>query len=129
LCRTHTAGSIRDLWRGTGEPDSAVSLPARQQRALDLIGKTLAADDPALESIFGIFTRLTLDEPMPVTERVSARLKRLLRPAMVIPIALIAVLSMLIVSFPVHSRNICRAVAAESRVGRALSCSPAPAKP
>ena len=75
-----------------------MSLPARQQRALDRIDQTLAVDDPLLGSMFEIFSRLTLDEPMPVTERVTAGLKRVLRPAMVISIALIAGLTVLLVS-------------------------------
>jgi hypothetical protein len=108
-----------------------MSLPARQQRALDRIGEMLAADDPGLRSMFAIFTRLTRHEAMPMTERVRTRLKRLLRPAMVIPITLIAVLSILIVSFPTHSRTMCgRAVAASGLArawSRAASCSPAPA--
>jgi hypothetical protein len=110
-----------------------MTLPARQQRALDRIGTTLAADDPGLGSMFAIFTRLTRHEAMPVTERVRTRLKRLPHPAIVIPITLIAVLSILMVSFPVHSRNMCGGTVGESGLARArawpASCSPAPAHP
>jgi hypothetical protein len=56
----------------TGQ-DSAVSLPAGQQRALDRIEKTLADDHPGLGPLFAIFTRLTGQEAMPLTERVTAR--------------------------------------------------------
>jgi hypothetical protein len=50
-----------------------MSLPAGQQRALNLIEKTLANDHPGLGPLFAIFTRLTGHEPMPVTERVTAK--------------------------------------------------------
>ena len=50
-----------------------MSLPASQQRALNLIEKALADDHPGLGPLFAIFTRLTGHEPMPVTERVTAR--------------------------------------------------------
>ena len=50
-----------------------MSLPAGQQRALDRIEKTLADDHPGLGPLFAIFTRLTGQEAMPLTERVTAR--------------------------------------------------------
>jgi hypothetical protein len=50
-----------------------MSLPASQLRVLNLIEKTLADDHPSLGPLFAIFTRLTGHEPMPVTERVTAR--------------------------------------------------------
>jgi hypothetical protein len=107
-----------------------MSLPARQQRALDRIDRRLAVDDPRLESLFATFTRLTLDEPLPATERVSARLKRLL-PSMVISIALIAGLAVLTVSMPAHSTGMCGFTLAESplaqAVGRTRTCQIAPA--
>jgi hypothetical protein len=54
-----------------------MSLPASQQRALDLIEKTLADDHPSLGPMFAIFTTLVDQEAMPVTERVTARAWRL----------------------------------------------------
>jgi hypothetical protein len=106
-----------------------MSLPARQQRDLDRIGKTLAVDDPRLGSMFATFARLTLDEPMPATERVSAGLKRLLRPALVISIALITGLTVLLVSVPVHASSRCGYSLAESRLAqvwsRTRNCMPA----
>jgi len=65
---------------------------------------------------------------MPKTEQVRAWLKRLLHPALLIPIMLIAVLSMFIFSFPLHSRNTgrhCRRARARSGVepdDRLLAC-------
>lgn len=108
-------------------------LPPRQQRALERIDRTLAADDPRLGSMFAIFTRLTVNEPMPTTERVSVWLKRLMRPAVVISVALIAGLTVLMLSVPVHSRSRCGFTLPESRLtqvwGRTRSCLPAPANP
>jgi hypothetical protein len=47
-----------------------------QQRALDQIEKALADDHPGLESLYATFTSLVGNEAMPVTERVTARLRR-----------------------------------------------------
>ena len=110
-----------------------MSLPARQQRSLDRIGKTLAAEDPGLGSMFAIFTTLALDEPMPAAERVSAGLRRLLRPAMLISIALIAGLTVLLVSAPMHATGRCGFALAESRLAqvwsRTRNCLPASPSP
>ena len=54
-----------------------MSLPTSQQRALDQIEKTLADDHPGLGPLFATFTRLVGNEAMPVTERVTARPRRL----------------------------------------------------
>jgi hypothetical protein len=54
-----------------------MSLPTGQQRALDQIEKSLALDHPALGPLFATFTRVVGQEPMPVTERVRARPRRL----------------------------------------------------
>ena len=96
-----------------------MSLPTRQQRTLNRIDRRLAVDDPRLGSMFATFTRLTLDEPMPATERVSARLKRLL-PSVVISIALIAGLAALTVGMPAHSTSMCGFTPAESRLAQAF---------
>jgi hypothetical protein len=83
--------------------------------------------------MFAIFTTLTVDEPMPATERVSAGLRRLLRPAMLISIALIAGLTVLLVSVPVHASNRCAFALTESRFAQAFSrtrnCPPASPSP
>jgi hypothetical protein len=54
-----------------------MSLPTSQQRALDQIEKTLAHDHPALGPLFATFTKVVGQEPMPVTERVRGRPRRL----------------------------------------------------
>jgi hypothetical protein len=54
-----------------------MSLPTRQQRALDQIEKRLADDHPSLGPLFVIFTGLVRHEAMPVTEQVADRPWRL----------------------------------------------------
>jgi len=56
-------------------------LPGSQRRALNQIEKTLADDHPSLGPLFAIFTRLAGHEAMPVTERVTRRPRRRMRPA------------------------------------------------
>jgi len=55
-----------------------------RRQALDGIERPLVASDPRLASMFAIFTSMTQHEPMPVTERVTPRLRRLLRKTSVI---------------------------------------------
>ena len=54
-----------------------MTLPARQQRALNRIERRLRDSDPRLLSLFAIFTRLTHEEDMPRVEEVKARLARI----------------------------------------------------
>jgi hypothetical protein len=54
-----------------------MSLPTGQQRALEQIEKSLALDHPTLGSLFATFTTVVGQEPMPVTERVTGRPRRL----------------------------------------------------
>jgi hypothetical protein len=56
-----------------------MSLPASQRRALVQIEQSLADDHPSLGPLFAVFTSLTGQQAMPVTERVTARPWR--RPA------------------------------------------------
>jgi len=75
-----------------------MTLPPSQQRALDQIEKTLADDHPALERLFGIFTRLAGHEAMPVTERVTARRMRMrirMRPGVATVVALVMAIGVL----------------------------------
>lgn len=106
-----------------------MSLPARQQRALDRIEKTLLADDPRLGSMFAIFTRLTWHEAMPMTERARTGLSWLRHAAAVISIA---VLSVLMLSSLAHSRTVCSVTPAAAGNDRPSSgtkgCQPAPAR-
>jgi hypothetical protein len=48
-------------------------LPARQQRALDQIERTLGDDHSGLGPRFDMFTRLAGPDSMPLTERFAAR--------------------------------------------------------
>ncbi len=84
-----------------------MSLPARQQRALDQIEKTLLADDPRFGSLFAIFTRLTWHEAMPGIELVKSTRWHSLRPFAAIVIALIAVTSVLMLTLLTPRRPIC----------------------
>jgi hypothetical protein len=65
-----------------------MSLPASQRRALNLIEKTLADDHPGLGPLFAIFTRLAGHEAMPLTERVTARRQRRVRPGVATAVGL-----------------------------------------
>jgi nitrate reductase NapE component len=56
-----------------------MSFPARQQRTLDRIEKTLLADDPRLGSLFANFTSLASPKAMPTTERVKPRQRQQLQ--------------------------------------------------
>jgi hypothetical protein len=98
-----------------------MGLPACQQRSLDKIAGALLARDPKLASLFSIFTRLTRQEPMPSREKLdgSGRLRRALRalrwlrprawlrPAVLVPVALAAILSALVLSPLAASPRLC----------------------
>jgi hypothetical protein len=49
-----------------------MSLPARQERVLERIERSLQACDPPLRSMFAMFTKLTRDEEMPRLEKLQA---------------------------------------------------------
>ncbi len=108
-----------------------MGLPACQQRSLDKIAGTLLARDPKLASLFSIFTRLTRQEPMPSRETLdgSGRLRRALRalralhmgwlrprvwlrPVVLVPLALAAVLTGLVLSPLAASPRLCGSAAA-----------------
>jgi gentisate 1,2-dioxygenase len=87
-----------------------MSLPASQRRTLSQIEKTLADDHPGLGPLFAIFTRLTGHEPMPVTERVTARRWRWrrIRPAVVTLVGLaMATGALLTISLLLPSPQVC----------------------
>jgi Protein of unknown function (DUF3040) len=74
-----------------------MSLPTRQQRALDQIEKTFQARDPRLTSLFATFGRLTSQEAMPAFEEITSRLSRILQPVLLIPmVAVIMVTSIVL---------------------------------
>jgi len=50
-----------------------MSLPARQQRVLDRIERSLHVCEPHLTSMFAVFTKLTGDEEMPRLEELRPR--------------------------------------------------------
>jgi hypothetical protein len=74
-----------------------MSLPASEERALTRIEQMLLARDPRLKSLFTIFTRLTRQEAMPVTEQLQPRRWRS-RPGPVIAIVLALIAGVIVVS-------------------------------
>jgi len=100
-----------------------MSLSAGQQRILDGIAGTLQARDPRLASLFSIFTRLTRHEPMPWIEQLTVRAGRLpramrrlarafpalarLRPVAVVPLALAAMVGLLVLAPMTGSQRAC----------------------
>ena len=76
---------------------------ACRQRALDRIERTLLAEEPVLGLRFAVFTRLTLNEAMPGTERVPERLQRRVRTAVLLPLMLISLLAVLAASWLIPS--------------------------
>ena len=74
-----------------------MSLPPRQQRTLDLIDGELQACAPELTSMFGIFTRLSIDDGPAVTEQLSRSRFRAtvtsLRGFVLIPVAIAMVVT------------------------------------
>ena len=57
-----------------------MSLPARQQRALDAMAGTLQAGEPHLAAMFAIFTRLSEGDPVATEPRARRRRSRWPRP-------------------------------------------------
>lgn len=122
-----------------------MGLPSGQQRALDQIEKTLADDHPSLGPLFAVFTRLTDHEAMPVTERITARLRwrrlrwrqRRMRSAVVgvvgLAMAIGALLSLsLTLTRPSECPGAVTPVAGYSRAvptGRQPACAPQQDKP
>jgi hypothetical protein len=118
-----------------------MTLPASQQRVLDQIEKTLAHDHPALDRLFGMFTRLTRQEAMPVTERVAAqprRMRQRIRPAVAAVVGLAMAIGVLVgISLTLPRPQVCppgtvSPVAARLQsvsAGRQPACVPQPAIP
>ncbi len=103
-----------------------MSLTARQQRILNHMERALRARDPRLTSLFGIFTRLTSHEPMPPWEAITARVVRLARPVVLVPVTLavlIGVITLGVLLPPPHcSAAASRTLAATATATRMLVC-------
>ncbi len=126
-----------------------MGLPASQRRNLEKIEIDLRGSDPWLASLFAIFTRLNLHEEMPRVEQLRARAAwltgrptavgrwlipaRLGRPrsALLLPAALVAVVSAVLVGAGLTSSARCAAAhrATGAAVARQLRCPPAVAYP
>ena len=79
-----------------------MSLPGRQQVALDQLERVLAAADPQLKSMFAAFTRSTSDEALPETEVISRRTAR--RWLMIISVMVVGVLGLATLFVVANSR-------------------------
>ena len=91
-----------------------MTLPARQQRALNAIDEVLRRADPPLATMFGVFTQLTAQESMPAVETLPpgrrwgrsarwmpdrrGRIANRLGPLVILPLLIMATLSVLILA-------------------------------
>ena len=109
------------------------SLPGREQRTLDRIGHRIAAEDPGLGMRLAFFNGLTRHEAMPATERVAGLLQRFLRRAVILPLLMISLITLLAASWLIAgSGQACPAGPNASAPGmspasRATRCQPGPA--
>jgi Protein of unknown function (DUF3040) len=109
-----------------------MSLPGRQQRALDRIEQTLVTEDPGLGLRFAFFARLTRHEAMPGIEQVPRRLQRALRRAIILPLVAVSLLALLAASGLIPGRQACAAgthpvAHTLSSLSRATRCQSGPA--
>jgi hypothetical protein len=86
-----------------------MSLPGRQQRALDRIGRRLAAEDARLCMRFAFFTMLTRQETMPEIERLPRRRERFLRRAVLLPLLTVGLVALVAASWLTPSGRPCPA--------------------
>jgi hypothetical protein len=103
-----------------------MTLPVRQQQALNQIEITLQLGDPRLKSMFATFTRLTSPEAMPTTEAIRARLPRPLvvrlpRPLTLLSIVLAAVLTAVLLGVLAGSSSACPRATARQPVAQAAA--------
>jgi hypothetical protein len=110
-----------------------LSLPGRQQRALNQIAQALVAEDPGLGLRFAFFARLTQHEAIPENEQVPRRLQRFLRSAIMPPLLAISLINLLAASLLIAgSSQACQAgpnaaAHASPSLGRTARCQPGPA--
>jgi hypothetical protein len=110
-----------------------MSLPGRERRALNRIGRRLAAEDPRFGLRFAFFTTLTRHDAMPATEQVPRRLQRFARSAVILPLIVISLITLAAAAWLTAGRGqACpaapnAAVSGLSPASRAVRCQPAPA--
>ncbi|HEY7142923.1 MAG TPA: hypothetical protein VH637_01630 [Streptosporangiaceae bacterium] len=73
-----------------------MSLPTRQQQALNQIERAIQARDPRLSALFATFGRLNAREAMPVFEQLTSRVSKLIRPLVLTPIVLALVVTTIV---------------------------------
>jgi hypothetical protein len=84
-----------------------MSLPGREQRALERIEHRLAGEDPVLGSRFAFFTMLTQDEAMPPAEQLRCGRQRARRRTVLLPLLAIGLAALLIATGLIPSRQAC----------------------
>jgi hypothetical protein len=104
-----------------------MSLPARQQRALNAIEGALEASEPRMTAMFAIFARLTRGEKPTSTERLRRRPLIRVRPRILYLLfpafATAALIATLVVGLTSGSRSGCGAAASASPAsGTAANC-------
>lgn len=110
-----------------------MSLPVWQRRSLGRIEQTLVAEDPGLGLRFAVFSRLTRHEAMPLTEQVQHRPQQVLRRAVVLPLIVISLVTLLAAGGLIRDRGpACpagpnAAAAAMSSESHAAGCESRPA--
>jgi len=101
-----------------------MSLPVRQQRALDGIEGVLKASEPRMAAMFAIFTRLTQDDGPAITERLARSRTRVsagLRAFVLIPVVFAMLITGAVISGNGHGASGCGArLAGYGPAGRSL---------
>jgi hypothetical protein len=103
-----------------------MTLPVRQQQALNQIEITLQLGDPRLKSMFATFTRLTSLDAMPTTEAIVARLPpplafRLPRPVVLLSIVVLAALTAVLLGVLAGRSSTCPRAPARQPVAQAAA--------
>jgi hypothetical protein len=102
-----------------------MSLPTRQQHALDQIETSLQSADPRLKSMFATFTRMTSREAMPARESIC---RRLTTRTMVIGVMVMAMLGLVLAAALVSGPGCVRTPAKNgtARTATIVSCKTGP---
>ena len=103
-----------------------MTLPVRQQHALNQIEIGLQSGDARLKSLFATFTRLTSLEAMPTIEAICARppgrlVVRLPRPVVLLPILVVALLTAVLLGVLAGSPSTCPRAGARQPVAQAAA--------
>lgn len=100
-----------------------MSLPARQQRALDGIEGALRVSEPRMAAMFAIFTRLTQDDGPAAAERLSqprGRVSAGLRALVLVPVVFAMLITGAVMGGGGHSSGCGVRLAAHGFTGRGV---------